>query len=94
MAELLVADATRRGLVNGRAVRLPTVVVRPGKRAHPILASLGINRKQREHLRKQALRLLILVGFSACSFLTITLLLSALRKESIHTSFYKAGTEV
>ncbi|GAQ86679.1 NAD-dependent epimerase/dehydratase [Klebsormidium nitens] len=33
MAELLVADATRRGFVDGRAVRLPTVVVRPGKPA-------------------------------------------------------------
>ncbi|GAQ89764.1 NAD-dependent epimerase/dehydratase [Klebsormidium nitens] len=31
MAELLVADATRKGFIDGRAVRLPTVVVRPGK---------------------------------------------------------------
>eukprot|EP00475_Leptophrys_vorax_P034026 TRINITY_DN54397_c0_g1_i1.p1 TRINITY_DN54397_c0_g1~~TRINITY_DN54397_c0_g1_i1.p1 ORF type:complete len:274 (+),score=-23.21 TRINITY_DN54397_c0_g1_i1:109-822(+) len=31
MAELLLADATRRGLLDARVVRLPTVVVRPGK---------------------------------------------------------------
>jgi nucleoside-diphosphate-sugar epimerase len=31
MAELLVADFTRRGLVDGRVLRLPTVTVRPGK---------------------------------------------------------------
>jgi nucleoside-diphosphate-sugar epimerase len=31
MGELLVSDATRRGYVDGRIVRLPTVSVRPGK---------------------------------------------------------------
>jgi nucleoside-diphosphate-sugar epimerase len=31
MAELLVADYTRRGFVDGRILRLPTVSVRPGK---------------------------------------------------------------
>ncbi|MEU8180256.1 NAD-dependent epimerase/dehydratase family protein [Micromonospora sp. NPDC049047] len=30
MAELLIADATRRGIVRGHAARLPTVAVRPG----------------------------------------------------------------
>eukprot|EP01065_Artemidia_motanka_P020602 TRINITY_DN24665_c0_g1_i1.p1 TRINITY_DN24665_c0_g1~~TRINITY_DN24665_c0_g1_i1.p1 ORF type:complete len:341 (+),score=88.11 TRINITY_DN24665_c0_g1_i1:45-1025(+) len=29
--EMLVNDATRRGFVDGRAARLPTVIVRPGK---------------------------------------------------------------
>eukprot|EP00941_MAST-03F_sp_MAST-3F-sp1_P005452 g5452.t1 len=31
ISELLVNDYTRRGFVNGRSARLPTVVVRPGK---------------------------------------------------------------
>jgi nucleoside-diphosphate-sugar epimerase len=31
MGELLVADYSRRGLVDGRVLRLPTVTVRPGK---------------------------------------------------------------
>lgn len=31
IGELLVADYSRRGLIDGRAVRLPTIVVRPGK---------------------------------------------------------------
>lgn len=31
IGELLVADYTRKGFVDGRSVRLPTVVVRPGK---------------------------------------------------------------
>jgi nucleoside-diphosphate-sugar epimerase len=31
VSELLVGDYTRKGFVDGRAVRLPTVVVRPGK---------------------------------------------------------------
>jgi nucleoside-diphosphate-sugar epimerase len=31
MGELLVADATRRGFVDGRVLRLPTISVRPGK---------------------------------------------------------------
>jgi nucleoside-diphosphate-sugar epimerase len=31
MCELLVNDASRRGFVDGRTVRLPTIVVRPGK---------------------------------------------------------------
>eukprot|EP00897_Mesotaenium_endlicherianum_P009365 jgi/Mesen1/8457/ME000476S07996 len=31
MCELLISDASRRGFVDGRCVRLPTVVVRPGK---------------------------------------------------------------
>ena len=31
MGELMVADYTRKGYVDGRAVRLPTIVVRPGK---------------------------------------------------------------
>ncbi|MDQ3211057.1 MAG: SDR family oxidoreductase [Acidobacteriota bacterium] len=31
MAELLVADYTRKGFIDGRAVRLPTITVRPGK---------------------------------------------------------------
>jgi nucleoside-diphosphate-sugar epimerase len=31
LGELLVADYTRKGFVDGRSVRLPTIVVRPGK---------------------------------------------------------------
>lgn len=31
MCELLVNDSSRRGFVDGRTVRLPTIVVRPGK---------------------------------------------------------------
>eukprot|EP00850_Spirogloea_muscicola_P010767 SM000064S19789 [mRNA] locus=s64:604868:608535:+ [translate_table: standard] len=31
MAELLISDASRKGYLDGRAVRLPTVIVRPGK---------------------------------------------------------------
>lgn len=31
IGELLVGDFARRGMVDGRAVRLPTIVVRPGK---------------------------------------------------------------
>ena len=31
IGELLVADYTRKGYIDGRAVRLPTIVVRPGK---------------------------------------------------------------
>lgn len=31
VAELLIADYTRKGYVDGRSVRLPTIVVRPGK---------------------------------------------------------------
>jgi len=31
IGELLVGDCTRKGFVDGRAVRLPTIVVRPGK---------------------------------------------------------------
>jgi len=31
IGELLVGDCTRRGYLDGRAVRLPTIVVRPGK---------------------------------------------------------------
>ena len=31
MGELLINDYTRRGLIDGRALRLPTIVVRPGK---------------------------------------------------------------
>jgi nucleoside-diphosphate-sugar epimerase len=31
MVELLINDYSRRGFVNGRSLRLPTVVVRPGK---------------------------------------------------------------
>lgn len=31
IGELLVSDTTRRGFIDGRAVRLPTIVVRPGK---------------------------------------------------------------
>jgi nucleoside-diphosphate-sugar epimerase len=31
MGELLVGDYTRKGFVDGRALRLPTIVVRPGK---------------------------------------------------------------
>jgi nucleoside-diphosphate-sugar epimerase len=31
MGELMVADYSRKGFVDGRAVRLPTIVVRPGK---------------------------------------------------------------
>lgn len=30
-SELLVADYTRKGFIDGRALRLPTIVVRPGK---------------------------------------------------------------
>ena len=29
--ELMIGDCTRRGMIDGRAVRLPTIVVRPGK---------------------------------------------------------------
>jgi len=31
IGELLMSDCTRRGFLDGRAVRLPTIVVRPGK---------------------------------------------------------------
>jgi nucleoside-diphosphate-sugar epimerase len=31
IGELLIGDCTRRGMVDGRSVRLPTIVVRPGK---------------------------------------------------------------
>jgi nucleoside-diphosphate-sugar epimerase len=31
VGELLVGDCTRKGYIDGRAVRLPTIVVRPGK---------------------------------------------------------------
>lgn len=31
MGELLLADYTRKGFIDGRALRLPTIVVRPGK---------------------------------------------------------------
>ncbi len=31
MGELLVADYSRKGMVDGRSLRLPTIVVRPGK---------------------------------------------------------------
>jgi D-erythronate 2-dehydrogenase len=31
MGELLVGDCSRKGFIDGRAVRLPTIVVRPGK---------------------------------------------------------------
>ncbi len=31
MAELLITDCTRRGMVDGRVLRLPTISVRPGK---------------------------------------------------------------
>jgi nucleoside-diphosphate-sugar epimerase len=31
MAELLINDASRKGFIDGRAIRLPTIVVRPGK---------------------------------------------------------------
>jgi nucleoside-diphosphate-sugar epimerase len=31
MGELLIADYTRKGFIDGRALRLPTIVVRPGK---------------------------------------------------------------
>jgi len=31
MGELLIADYTRKGFVDGRSLRLPTIVVRPGK---------------------------------------------------------------
>ena len=31
IGELLMGDCTRRGFIDGRAVRLPTIVVRPGK---------------------------------------------------------------
>ena len=31
IAELLIADATRRGFVDGRCLRLPTIIVRPGR---------------------------------------------------------------
>src|SRR6185295_1822274 len=31
IGELLVADYTRKGYIDGRTVRLPTIVVRPGK---------------------------------------------------------------
>lgn len=31
MGELMIADYTRKGFIDGRALRLPTIVVRPGK---------------------------------------------------------------
>lgn len=31
MAELLISDYSRRGLVDGRVLRLPTIVIRPGR---------------------------------------------------------------
>jgi D-erythronate 2-dehydrogenase len=31
IGELLVADYSRKGFIDGRSVRLPTIVVRPGK---------------------------------------------------------------
>lgn len=31
MGELLVADCSRKGFIDGRAIRLPTITVRPGK---------------------------------------------------------------
>lgn len=31
ISELLIADATRRGFVDGRCLRLPTIIVRPGR---------------------------------------------------------------
>src|SRR4029079_11688185 len=31
MGELLIADYTRKGFIDGRSLRLPTIVVRPGK---------------------------------------------------------------
>ena len=31
MGELLVSDMSRRGMIDGRALRLPTITVRPGK---------------------------------------------------------------
>lgn len=31
MGELLIADMTRKGYIDGRSLRLPTIVVRPGK---------------------------------------------------------------
>jgi len=31
IGEYLIADASRKGLIDGRALRLPTIVVRPGK---------------------------------------------------------------
>ena len=31
MADLLLGDSARKGFVDGRSVRLPTIVVRPGK---------------------------------------------------------------
>jgi nucleoside-diphosphate-sugar epimerase len=31
MGEMLIADYTRKGFIDGRALRLPTIVVRPGK---------------------------------------------------------------
>ncbi len=31
MSELLIGDCTRKGFIDGRSVRLPTIVVRPGK---------------------------------------------------------------
>lgn len=38
MGELLVADMTRKAFIDGRSLRLPTIVVRPGK---PNLAASG-----------------------------------------------------
>ena len=31
MGELLVSDMSRRGMIDGRALRLPTITVRPAK---------------------------------------------------------------
>jgi hypothetical protein len=31
ICELLISDATRKGYVDGRALRLPTIIVRPGR---------------------------------------------------------------
>ncbi len=38
MGELLIADMSRKGFIDGRTLRLPTIVVRPGK---PNLAASG-----------------------------------------------------
>lgn len=41
MVELLVNDFSRRGLIDGRVCRLPTVIVRPGKPSHAASAFMS-----------------------------------------------------
>jgi nucleoside-diphosphate-sugar epimerase len=51
MAELLVADYTRKGFIDGRSLRLPTIAIRPGKPNKA--ASTFVSSIIREPLRRQ-----------------------------------------